>query len=371
MKKLLLIISAIISLLLVNADSLYAQAFFETGVLGVDIGEYGRVELYTPDISGTQQLRRFQVLVGVSENAVFDYDTDVEVEEPTVNVSNPLLSDYEIYGAYNNTYNNDPPDVLERLNIYGWDGGKYIILRFVVKSRETDPIDAVIGMDIIPVLDGEYGFDTVTYDGTNDLIRSHRGGTNLGYKLLSHNLSSHYSFEYFDPYEVDSLLWDWLNYGSIQNQYISNSAEGPVIIPAQDPFMLANGDSVIIYYGIALGATEAEMIANMDEAVQKYYSITSVEADHNQIPEGFVLEQNYPNPFNPSTTIKFGVPEGSNVSLKIFNTLGEEVAELVNEYMGAGTYTYNFDASKLSSGIYVYTLQTGEQLISKKMTLIK
>jgi hypothetical protein len=170
---------------------------------------------------------------------------------------------------------------------------------------------------------------------------------------------------------VDSLLWDWLNYGSIQNQYISNSAEGPVIIPAQDPFTLANGDSVIVYYGIALGATEAAMIANMNEAIQKYYLITLVEADNDQIPDGYVLEQNYPNPFNPSTTIKFGVPEGSNVTLKIFNTLGEEVAELVNEFLAAGTYTYNFDASKLTSGIYVYTLQTGNQVISKKMTLIK
>jgi hypothetical protein len=113
------------------------------------------------------------------------------------------------------------------------------------------------------------------------------------------------------------------------------------------------------------------MISNMEAATQKYYSITSVEADLNTIPNGFVLEQNYPNPFNPSTTIKFGVPEGSNVTLKIFNTLGEEVAEIVNNYLDAGTYTYNFDASKLPSGIYVYTLQTADQLISKKMTLIK
>jgi hypothetical protein len=96
-----------------------------------------------------------------------------------------------------------------------------------------------------------------------------------------------------------------------------------------------------------------------------------VNVEINPSPDQFELMQNYPNPFNPSTAIKFGIPEASNVRLKIFNSLGEEVVELVNEYMEAGTYTYSFDASNLPSGIYVYTLQSGEQLISKKMTLIK
>jgi hypothetical protein len=96
-----------------------------------------------------------------------------------------------------------------------------------------------------------------------------------------------------------------------------------------------------------------------------------VNVEINPSPDQFELMQNYPNPFNPATSITFSLPEKSNVILKVFNSLGEEVAELVNEYMEAGTYTYNFDASKLPSGIYIYTLQTGELFISKKMTLIK
>jgi len=162
-----------------------------------------------------------------------------------------------------------------------------------------------------------------------------------------------------------------LNYGSLQPQYASNTADGPVTITAQDPIVLNPNASIEVYYGVAVGTTEAEMISNMEAATQKYYSITSVKTDHNSVPDSYILEQNYPNPFNPSTAIKFGIPEASNVRLKIFNTLGEEVAELVNEYLDAGTYTYSFDASQLTSGIYVYTLQTGDQLISKKMTLIK
>lgn len=89
------------------------------------------------------------------------------------------------------------------------------------------------------------------------------------------------------------------------------------------------------------------------------------------LPNQFELLQNYPNPFNPNTKITFSVPEKSNIILKVFNTLGEEVAELVNENLEAGIHTQNFNASELPSGIYLYTLQTGDQLISKKMTLIK
>jgi hypothetical protein len=96
-----------------------------------------------------------------------------------------------------------------------------------------------------------------------------------------------------------------------------------------------------------------------------------VEVEINPSPNQFELMQNYPNPFNPATTITFGLPEKSIVKLKVFNSLGEEVAELANGSFEAGTYSLNFDASQLSSGIYVYSLQTGEQLISKKMTLIK
>jgi hypothetical protein len=98
---------------------------------------------------------------------------------------------------------------------------------------------------------------------------------------------------------------------------------------------------------------------------------TSVKSDLNNIPSDFVLEQNYPNPFNPSTKISFGLPQRSNVVLKVFNTLGQEVAELANESLEAGTHSYNFDASKLTSGIYIYSLQTDAGLISKKMTLLK
>ncbi|MBK9099126.1 MAG: T9SS type A sorting domain-containing protein [bacterium] len=89
------------------------------------------------------------------------------------------------------------------------------------------------------------------------------------------------------------------------------------------------------------------------------------------IPTEYLLEQNYPNPFNPSTTIKFRIPEGSYVSLKVYNVLGKEIATLVSEEMNAGTYEVNFDASNLSSGVYFYKIESGNFVKTNKMILMK
>ena len=88
-------------------------------------------------------------------------------------------------------------------------------------------------------------------------------------------------------------------------------------------------------------------------------------------PEGFALRQSFPNPFNPSTTISYQVPDSGPVSLKIFNALGVEVAEIVSEFRHAGSYSHTFDAGDLGSGLYFYQLRTASVSATKSMTLIK
>ncbi|MBN2367349.1 MAG: T9SS type A sorting domain-containing protein [Calditrichaeota bacterium] len=89
------------------------------------------------------------------------------------------------------------------------------------------------------------------------------------------------------------------------------------------------------------------------------------------IPKDYAFHQNYPNPFNPSTTIKFDLPKTSKVSLKIFNIIGEEVATLVSDRLSAGSYSYDWDASNLASGVYLYRLQAGDYVETKKMILMR
>lgn len=89
------------------------------------------------------------------------------------------------------------------------------------------------------------------------------------------------------------------------------------------------------------------------------------------VPERFSLSQNYPNPFNPSTKINFNVPAKGFVTLKVYDALGQEVAELVNQNMNVGEYAYDFNASSLSSGVYFYTLRGENFVQTKKMLLVK
>ena len=85
----------------------------------------------------------------------------------------------------------------------------------------------------------------------------------------------------------------------------------------------------------------------------------------------FELSQNYPNPFNPTTTIKFAIPQSSEVTLNVYNLLGQKVATLINAQMNAGSYEYHFDASKLGSGVYFYSIKAGKYSDTKKMILMK
>lgn len=110
-----------------------------------------------------------------------------------------------------------------------------------------------------------------------------------------------------------------------------------------------------------------------DVDVQKFTRLATSNEDEklSGIPEGFSLEQNYPNPFNPTTNIQFSINEPGAVSLKVFDLTGREVASLVDSRMSAGQHTVTFDASNLSSGVYLYVLQSNGIRLANKLTLIK
>jgi hypothetical protein len=93
--------------------------------------------------------------------------------------------------------------------------------------------------------------------------------------------------------------------------------------------------------------------------------------DENVTPNSYALSQNYPNPFNPTTVISYTIPEKGNVSITVFDMLGQEVATVVNEVKNAGTHQVNFRAANLASGMYIYTIKAGDFVSSKKMMLLK
>ena len=110
---------------------------------------------------------------------------------------------------------------------------------------------------------------------------------------------------------------------------------------------------------------------NDRRSVFTYQSITTKIEQLTEVVEAYSLSNNYPNPFNPATTIRYSIPNQSNVTLKVFDGLGKEVKTLVNEEKPVGNYEIVFDASGLSSGVYFYTLRAGNYFSTKKMLMLR
>ena len=120
------------------------------------------------------------------------------------------------------------------------------------------------------------------------------------------------------------------------------------------------------------GLDELVLHYAMNSVVYDYDSpVSSIQSMDLTIPKEMKLEQNFPNPFNPSTRISFTLPKPGEVKIEIYNTLGQRVEILVNQYMLAGNHEVEFNAQNLSSGIYFYSIEAGEFHDVKKMILIR
>lgn len=344
---------------------------FNTGNIGVDMNLYGRIQLYQPDTAGAINLWSLSILVGTSTSTVFNYWLDSGIQDSTKAFYDSINGLLRLYGAFNNSYSNLPPNVLVKTYVTALNGSSYVLIKYVIINREVSNIKALTGLEIVSQIDGTQGFDTIKYIDSSKVIDIYKQN-HLGFKLLSGNLKSITSFEYFDGYENDSSYYNWMTHDTLDAQYNSGT-EGPVTITAQDFQNINRGDSITVYYGMALGSSFAAVNSGLDSALARYNnSLTTVLKGNDSFsPLSYKLNQNYPNPFNPTTIISFSIPIQEKVSLKVYNILGVEVSTLLNEVQTAGNYSIRFDAKNLPSGIYFYELRTGNFRNVGKMILLK
>ena len=151
--------------------------------------------------------------------------------------------------------------------------------------------------------------------------------------------------------------WGALGDGPFSVAAISDKS--PVNIPVQP-------NSAYKFYVLA-----TDNVGNSQQTAVKIHDKTTSVKKEESVPVNYSLEQNYPNPFNPSTSIKFGIPERTQITLDVFNILGEKVIQLVNGEYAAGNYEVKFNAENISSGVYLYQLKTPNYTLSRKMLLIK
>lgn len=130
-------------------------------------------------------------------------------------------------------------------------------------------------------------------------------------------------------------------------------------------------DSLVIKWPGGAAETFTNLAVNKNYTATQGQGIVGISPESQIVPAGYSLSQNYPNPFNPNTSITFELPERQRAALSVYNILGEKITTLVNEELGAGTYTINFNAASMPSGAYFYTLSTPSYTQTRKMLLLK
>jgi hypothetical protein len=201
------------------------------------------------------------------------------------------------------------------------------------------------------------GISVVASENNHPYLTWETSGSNLTYKI--------YKKKY-----VGGGIWQWNYLTQTTNLYYEDLTEDWCPPP---PTTCQNPNS--IYYRLkAVNSQSRESVYS--DSVQATINGSppdkiSVDPPSNDKPTEYSLMQNYPNPFNPTTTITYSIPKNGLVALKVYDILGKEVAELVNEAKEAGDYSVTFNASELPSGIYFYTLTSGNFIATKKLILLK
>lgn len=224
--------------------------------------------------------------------------------------------------------------------------------------------------------------DMINFDGTSSYDNDGNITTylwNFGDGTTSNQATVQHSYSQANTYNYSLTVTD---NGGATNQAtgqvtISQSGSAKITVVPSSGTINAGGSQLI---SLTLDATsvsagtyvgQVNISTNGGNLTIPIDYVVDVEKD-NELPTEYSLSQNYPNPFNPSTTIEFAIPNTDEVSLIVYDMLGREVAELVNDKLSAGNYKIQFNAAeKLSSGVYIYRLRTDNYSNTKKIVLLK
>jgi hypothetical protein len=194
------------------------------------------------------------------------------------------------------------------------------------------------------------GAEGACYLPEGTVTHTESNGPDAGYSLEVVVHTDMFGYQVGDTVSLSTVIWD-LDYASADVWTDSTADYAPNWWGTQ--WVDSNFEKYHMYRKVLLSLT------------------TDVERIENKLPKYYTLMQNYPNPFNPTTVIEFTIPNKEFVTLKVYNILGQEVAKLVNGVKSAGVYKVSFDASDLTSGMYIYKIEAGNYSDTKKMLLMK
>jgi len=261
---------------------------------------------------------------------------------------------------------------------YSSAGSKYVFVRYGFINKTANPVvDLYAGLFADWDIDANtYATNKAGYDDARNLVYQYDQTKPYYYGLVAINGASGYKAA---KGSVANLRKTVLSYLKTKDTVQPTTAGDYRCWIGSKIDNIPVNDTAWVTFAVAVGDNYSDLLSAVGDAFTKANSLnwTNIvvgvdEENTNIVPSQFYVDQNYPNPFNPTTTIRFGLPQASNVDLRIYNILGQEVAVLVNgEFLNAGSYNIKFDASNLSSGTYIYRLQAGSNVVTKKMMLIK
>ena len=212
-------------------------------------------------------------------------------------------------------------------------------------------------------------------------LNMHGAGGTKGYVVYHHEKGTSIPYTIDEKNFISLVRSYWPDGIANWDKFISWTDGTPLVSP--DSWFWGNYHESVM----ALTFEEIPVVSKTDMIIEKtalallngiadYLSIgTTLAETESSLPNNFELAQNFPNPFNPSTVIRYSIPYSSNVTIKVYDLLGREIAKLLDEYKNTGSYTINFNSTigvrELSSGVYFYRIQAGNFIATKKMVLSK
>jgi serine protease len=318
-----------------------------------------------------------------------------------VQINNPgIIADQEGTSSFNdNNAGTQKLGIQTDLKTYSFsDAGNdnYIILKYNFTNESgIDYSSFYVGIYFDWDIDDEgYDQNITNYDQTNNFGYAYHTDIDkpfIGMALLTDGTTGFYGIAndgldggvgVYDGYS-DASKWLTLTNGLIKTEAGPNDISSVI---SAGPFNIKADSTLEVAFSLSAGIDLNSLQNSVVNSRAKYKSvITDVLKDNSELPTEFSLSQNYPNPFNPSTTIQYSIPVGTsrdlsatNVTLKIYDILGREVATLVNKNQKAGNYEVKFNAStssstanELTSGIYFYRIVAGKFVDTKKLILLK
>lgn len=334
------------------------------------------------------------LMIGTSDEKVMDIirganpdnpDNDFKTVQGFLIETPGVISDQQGYGIFTDE-NAGIGKIGLKVDLHAFSfasepNNKSMVLKYVIRNTSGSTISGLhAGLFFDWDIDeANYDNNVAAWDADNNFGYSYNQdqsaiNTHVGVGLIS---SEDYNFYPMDNQGTLNIYsdfttaekWTTLSSGT------SITSAGPAdisMIVAGGPYTIANDDFVDVAFVISADTNLAGLQASVAAAKSLYGDlVTSVSDNNNSVPTEYSISQNYPNPFNPTTSISYSLPEVAFVKIKVFDILGREVSTLVNGEQSAGTHSIKFDASKLSSGIYFYSIETPNYTNIKKMMLVK